>query len=167
MDKKRIEQIVVGVLLLITAVFAYRQIAPWVFPKKARSVPVTQMATQPQDSASEVVEMPIPQLAAFQLGRDPFWPSDDVAILLGLIEPPKINPLLVGLIDPPELVVQGLVWSTTRPQAIVNDKVVTIGDEIAGAFVRQINRSGITVEYRGQEFVISPLPPSAVRGGGG
>ncbi len=57
-------------------------------------------------------------------------------------------------ITPPNLVISGLVWNTPRPQAIVNEQVVTIGDSIGDIKVLSINSQSIEIEFQGKRFVI-------------
>ena len=51
-------------------------------------------------------------------------------------------------------VVSGLVWNSARPQAIVNDTVVSIGDMIGVAKVTNIERDGITLFADGNLYKI-------------
>lgn len=57
---------------------------------------------------------------------------------------------------PPDLKISGLVWNTSRPQAIVNDRVVDVGDVIEEAKIVSIRRDGIKIEFKGQNFDLSP-----------
>jgi len=59
-------------------------------------------------------------------------------------------------VKPPELSVQGLVWGKVQPQAIVNNKVVTIGDTIEEAKIVEINKNGISILYKGKIFSMKP-----------
>jgi len=62
----------------------------------------------------------------------------------------------------PAMTFQGMVWSSTRPQAIVDNKVYDIGDTIetstgeAAVKVKGIQRDGIHLRYRGKEFIVRP-----------
>jgi len=59
-------------------------------------------------------------------------------------------------IPKPHLSVSGLVWDTDQPQAIVNNDVVDLGDFVGQWKVINIERSGITVQYRAQTYLIEP-----------
>jgi len=63
------------------------------------------------------------------------------------------------VIQPPTLIVQGLVWGTNLPQAIVENKVVRIGDHIKEAEVVRIDKEGIMISYKGKTFTIRPESP--------
>jgi len=64
----------------------------------------------------------------------------------------------------PEMKFQGMVWKSSRPQAIINNKVYDIKDVInvdAGGLgeeikVRDIAKDGIHLIYKGKEFIVRP-----------
>jgi len=47
------------------------------------------------------------------------------------------------------LKVQGIIWGGRIPQAIINDKVLTVGDTIEGAEILSIDKKGITLSSNG------------------
>jgi hypothetical protein len=57
-------------------------------------------------------------------------------------------------IEPPNLKITGIVWNTSRPQAIINERVVSIGDVVSEATITTIERSGIRIKYQGTTFSI-------------
>ena len=98
-----------------------------------------------------VIEVPLVEYTADNL-RDPFDPEpvkeddDDEEELIS----PAPAPL-------PNLEVQGIVWGSALPQAIINNRVVKIGDIIQGVRVVDISKKGITVFYSGrQQLIASP-----------
>ena len=62
----------------------------------------------------------------------------------------------------PSLSVQGLVWGGNFPQAIVNNKIVKVGDTIEGAYIISIDKSGVTVLFEEREYKFSPQTAVAV-----
>ena len=56
--------------------------------------------------------------------------------------------------DVKAMVIKGLVWNTTEPQAIVNDKVVGVGDEVDGVEIISINQKGVEFSSKGLNFFI-------------
>ena len=66
-------------------------------------------------------------------------------------EPPTIG------YDLPQLKVQGMVWGTEMPQAIINNTVVKIGEFVQGAEVIDIRREGIYVLYEGKQYIVRPV----------
>lgn len=55
----------------------------------------------------------------------------------------------------PELTVQGLVWGSSMPQAIINDKVFKLGDSIEGAKIVEINREGVVLVRGNNKYKLS------------
>jgi type II secretory pathway component PulC len=63
---------------------------------------------------------------------------------------------------PPDLKVQGIIWGGKLPQAIINNKVLKVGDTIQGTKVINIGKEGVTVLYGGRNFTLgSPAAGSA------
>ena len=56
----------------------------------------------------------------------------------------------------PGFTVQALLYDKARPMAIINDAVVTIGDEVGGARVVEIGKSDVVVEYGGERITLRP-----------
>lgn len=55
----------------------------------------------------------------------------------------------------PSLVVQGIIWGGSFPQAIINDKVVKIGDEVERARILEISKEGVVVLYDNRRYDLS------------
>lgn len=77
-------------------------------------------------------------------------------------EPKELPQKDAGLIKPEldlsKFKVQGIIWGVKIPQAIINDKVVTIGDLVEGAEILSIDKKGITLSYNGVIFdLIVPI----------
>ncbi len=58
-------------------------------------------------------------------------------------------------IQVPSLVVNGLIWGGAFPQAIINNKVLKVGDTIEGARIKDINKDGVTMLFSGKKFSVS------------
>ena len=64
----------------------------------------------------------------------------------------------------PSMTFQGMVWSSSRPQAIIDNKVYDVGDAITIGLgettleltIKDIDREGIHLKYRGREFLVKP-----------
>jgi hypothetical protein len=56
----------------------------------------------------------------------------------------------------PNFRIQGLVWNTDRPQAIINDQVFNIGDTIDSWTITAIEKAGISVVSNNITFLIEP-----------
>ncbi len=55
----------------------------------------------------------------------------------------------------PELIIQGIVWGGGFPQAIINNKVVRVGDTIAEARVVDISNKGLILSFQGRQYNLS------------
>lgn len=64
--------------------------------------------------------------------------------------------LAIESITLPPLDINGLVWNTTRPQAIINGVVLDVGDSIFEITITSINKSLLEVTYQGANFKIVP-----------
>lgn len=68
----------------------------------------------------------------------------------------------------PDLTIQGVIWGSRSPQAIINNQIVKIGDKIEGVSIVDIAKEGLTVSFQGKEFKLpSPGARSAGPGGAG
>ncbi|MDD3275072.1 MAG: hypothetical protein PHQ84_04355 [Candidatus Omnitrophica bacterium] len=67
---------------------------------------------------------------------------------------PEVKPQETGLpvkpdFDISKLQLQGVVWGVKNPQAIINGKVVSVGDLIEGAEIVSIDKKGVTLSING------------------
>ena len=71
---------------------------------------------------------------------------------------PKISNLaaeeVMKQFDTSNMDIKGLIWNSDRPQAIINEQVISIGDEVNGAKLLSVNRDGIKLQYKGVEFLV-------------
>lgn len=65
----------------------------------------------------------------------------------------------------PAMTLQGMVWNSVRPQAIINSMVYDIGDTLAGigreedgdtVKVKDITKDGIYLRYMMKDFIVRP-----------
>lgn len=52
------------------------------------------------------------------------------------------------------LSLEGFVWNSDKPQAIINGKIVKRGSKIGNAEVVDIQKEGVKLRYQGQEFYL-------------
>ena len=71
-------------------------------------------------------------------------------------EAPQLAPVPVPEQPLPNLTISGLIWNTDRPQAIVNNQIVDIGDHVSDVEVVAINKMGIDVTFNGKTVTIKP-----------
>ena len=58
-------------------------------------------------------------------------------------------------LNPPKLEVQGIIWGTSLPQAIINSKVVKVGDTLEGVEIKSISKDGVIIIFEEAEFKLS------------
>jgi hypothetical protein len=68
--------------------------------------------------------------------------------------PTKVVPQPAKQQDVKAMVVKGLVWNTDEPQAIVNDKVVRVGDSIDGMKIISIQKKGVEFHNNGLKVFV-------------
>ena len=66
----------------------------------------------------------------------------------------KVQPKKEMLLPLPKLTIEGMIWNTNMPQAIVNGQVVRIDDTIEGVRIVKIEKQGITVDHNGESVLI-------------
>ena len=82
--------------------------------------------------------------------KDPFKPPEikkeaQLPAKVSKQQEPKI-------VTPPSLIIQGIVWGGSLPQAIINQKIVKIGDTLEGARIIDIKKDGVTIAFQDQQF---------------
>ena len=58
-------------------------------------------------------------------------------------------------VAPPDLKVQGIFWGADFPQAIINNKVVKVGDIVSQAQIISIEKDSITIFFANRKFKLS------------
>lgn len=88
--------------------------------------------------------------------KDPFQNPIMEGVTKPVVGPqaPGVSGVIEG--PPPPLTVQGLIWGGNLPQAIVNNKIVKVGDTIDGANITGIDKDGVTVLFKETEYKLSP-----------
>ena len=104
------------------------------------------IAVAEETTADGIIVRPVVEYNSGKL-RDPF------KTCLIKEEPKKVpekeTDLPKPVLDLNILKVQGIIWGVKNPQAIINDKVLTIGDLIEGAEILSIEKKGITLNFKG------------------
>lgn len=67
----------------------------------------------------------------------------------------------IAIIPPPMLEINGIVWNTKKPQAIINDQVVVIGDTIENSKIVDIRKDGVDVIFNEKLFTLPIQTTSA------
>lgn len=84
--------------------------------------------------------------------RDPFQVEDLEIERIKQEQTPQQSSEIKSL---PDLEIQGIVWGGRFPQAIINNKVVKIGDIIDEARIIDIAKDGVTVTFEKREYNLS------------
>jgi hypothetical protein len=105
---------------------------------------------RPENNASAVSQIPRVEYSAVSF-RDPFksFLGEDKGPGTGLAQADLASKPL------PDLKVQGIIWGGSFPQAIINNKVVKVGDTIDNARIIEINKDGIEVFYGNRQYNLS------------
>jgi hypothetical protein len=131
------------------------------FASKAEFEEIKKLEETEKIKPLETVERPAVEYKAGDL-RDPFQETIVKGAILKeeKLAEQKKEIAVEKEITPPTLTVQGLVWGGNFPQAIINNKVVRIGDTIEGAKVISIDKEGINLIFEGMQIVL-PSPSAA------
>ena len=84
------------------------------------------------------------------------YPSHDIAAAHNISQPGLTPDVPEKKFDPAQFQVNGVVWNTTRPQAIINNQVVNIGDIVNGAKIVSIQKTGIDFAMNQKIYTIRP-----------
>ena len=58
------------------------------------------------------------------------------------------------IIPLPDVKISGIIWNSDRPQAIINGRIVDIGDSILGIQITEIRKTGIDGLFHGRTVTI-------------
>ena len=88
--------------------------------------------------------------------RDPFQSPFELFKPVEEPERPKKEeaPIVGGL---SYLEVQGIVWGSSMPQAIINNTVVREGETIEGAEILAIRKEGVYVLHEERQYILRPI----------
>ena len=76
---------------------------------------------------------------------------------VGVAPPPE--PVVVVVANPPALRITGLVWNSDKPQAIINGKILGLGNEVDGSKLIAVRQNEVDVIYAGRQFTINANQP--------
>jgi hypothetical protein len=115
------------------------------------TVPKTKEKEGPVSKSDSVV---LPKIEYKAEGlRDPFesfFKKEPVAPS-GIITEEQVSAPQAPVL-PPSLTVQGIIWGGKIPQAIINDKVVKIGDVIAESKIIDISKETVKILFQNHSF---------------
>lgn len=108
-------------------------------------------SAEPEDIVRPAIEYKAEEL------RDPF---EEYAIETKekTEEKVEVTPAIIEeeiILPPPALNIQGIVWGGELAQAIINNKVVKVGDVIEEAELIDIQREGIVISFKNRQYNLS------------
>lgn len=95
--------------------------------------------------------------------RDPFRSPFEMR-LIAIDQEEEQGPVQPIGHDLPHLSVQGMIWGTGMPQAIINNSVVKVGQTISEAEILDIRKEGVYLLYQGRQYILRPAIPKNRRG---
>ena len=152
MDKKKREQMILVVLMPIFFIgLLYMRSQQ---KSKATDIVQNELTIAQEDSLIDKLPMPktIKEISYKKTEKDPLRNifAQFLKRLRKAVPEKEIEKLPI-----PDLNIEGLIWNSDMPQAIINGSVIKIGDYIEGVRVVEIDKKGITIEYEGQKVLIS------------
>ncbi len=166
MTRGQIQQIVIAVLLVLFVLVwmttrkvpVPKQAAPAVSPSSQESHTPPSGAWAPEEPLAPPVET--------ELARDPFerpglltntMQQREIARQAELAQREAQKGASTGApaVALPALKLQGILWGTRRPQAIINRRILSIGDTIEEARIVSIRKDGVTMSFGGQTFELT------------
>ncbi len=171
MTKTQVFQLI-GILLAIGFVILFLNFKGAKTPSLVQNIQMGQpLSTNKQPGqGSETTASNAPLQQEPNVSRDPF----EIPVLLKEVlhqkeiaktTPPKTtntSTAIAAQTIQPNLTLQGILWGTSKPRAIINRRVVSVGDSIEDATVVAVGKNGVTISFDGQEHLLK-LP---TKGGG-
>lgn len=120
------------------------------------TVQASRPAVQAPAPAAGAWEAPATAAPLAPSTRDPFQPPSAAARITA---PMPTNDPVAAAAVPVRL--QGIIWGVTPPRAIVNDRIVGVGESVDGVRILDITADGVTIDYQGQRAVlrVTTAPP--------
>lgn len=159
MEKTQVQKVILLVLLPILALGLIYRLVVGIRQKQPTAVfAVKQKQEEYIKTKAEMLEELKSKVEKVEYKADKFLDplKNKLAFYIAKVAEviPKVKKEIKQDISPPQLSIAGLVWNSDRPQAIVNGRVLSVGDEINGTRLLSVNKDGIKVGYKGIEFFI-------------
>jgi len=119
------------------------------------------------DNGDSIISRPVIEYSSGDL-RDPFSDLFQLAAekekkekeLQSFEAPPEDAEVVVPMPSLDKFKVQGVIWGGRFPQAIINNKILSVGDSIEGVKIVNIEKKGITLSFAGKTVNL-PTPGNA------
>lgn len=149
-----------AVWAILIGVVANNQLQKNNYPSKTEVIQVAAETAQSQ-AIKEPVKTEVPALTVASPAEKPLGPSVEptsvVATNSAVAAPTNT---VVAVVEPakpaaPALKLQGIMWKTSKPLAMINAKMVGRGDKILGAKVVGIDQESVTLDRDGETLVLT------------
>ncbi len=156
LKKQRMEYIAIGTLVLVAVFIGISK-----FQKKEKDDEVfSRTEFNKKWKEVEILELKVPKE---EKGVDYIASVERIPLKSPFEEEGKVE-AAGEVVTLPTMVFQGMVWNSLRPQAIIDNKVYDVDDDIlvgegetAGKIkIKDITREGIFLKYKGREFIVRP-----------
>lgn len=164
-EKKELIILSVGVTILI-AIWVIRQMQAGPASTGSPRPPVGYLQTMPEEAApvAETVagekgtSQPVIEGVSIKYtGRENRDPLDNSVVVVEEEKPEAVQE------TPPEkkifpiesFLISAVIWDSKRPQAIVNDRVVNVGEALDGGTIVAIDKRGVHVAFEGDEYLLA------------
>lgn len=155
MEKQKLEKIILVVMIPIFLLgLSYRFIKGRIGAAKTTVSTKLDLSEQMQGAEIdiEIAEPDGPLQVKYKgSGRDPL--KDLVREYIGTRKTHTTKPIEYAK-SLPKLNIQGVLWKSERPQAIINGEVLGLGDYVKGVRILEIKKEGIIVEHVGNPVFI-------------
>ena len=153
MRKNFLKNLIIS-FLVITTVFSNSAVLLAAKPKKQKGKKSAKKAEEAakKKKASKRLRSEI-KYTGFEAKRNPFAPPKKVAKMLS--KPDELDGFeKIETVKIPKIDVQGIIWSKTLPQVIVNGAVMKAGDYIEEFEIKEVTRRGIILFHKGKEYLM-------------
>jgi type II secretory pathway component PulC len=137
----RLRKIIIFSLLVASLIYGYRNFTSKTEHGDSFS-PKTDIAAESIPIKHPVKTLDIEKYAALEWGPDPFRRGGTETVIQ---DSPTVTGWNLG----------GILYDDNSPAAIINSRIVRIGESIDGARVMHINKNRVTLEKDGAEFSLT------------
>ena len=116
---------------------------------------INKLQAQEKNTSRSTIEIPKVEYKSFDT-KDPFLACVKREVAK---RTDSSQPIAPAAVVAPNLAIQGIVWGGKIAQAIVNNKLVTVGDTVEEARIVAITGDGLEIIYKEKPFHI-PSPSS-------
>lgn len=159
-DKKQLVILAISVIILVLLLINHASnrkkkgyigaVAPIPMPMQNINMPTDGSVADYQKDSEETLA---PSMEIKYTGRDSRDPSDNEVILHSLAV--QTGPAPEAQFPKERFFVSAVIWGSHRPQAIINGKVMNLGEKLEGWEITSIDKKGIHVSHSGQEALLS------------